>query len=151
MEEDTAAHVTAKLEDAIDKVLEGTATLARQFSKLHSEEYVRILAPARIAIYVTLQAIYADRPDLRPEDDAPEGNDGEALVTPEVPEIERAQDGEVVQSVKSLFRDAHRLLNEARVEIRFATGIRLPAHEAGLPTLDSAADAIQEALARLGT
>lgn len=61
MEQDTITHVSAMLEDAIDKVLEGMATLAL-FSKRRLEEHLRVLVPARVAIYVTLQAIYADRP-----------------------------------------------------------------------------------------
>jgi hypothetical protein len=61
MEQDTITHVSAMLEDAIDKVFKGTATLA-QFSKRRLEEHLHVLAPARVAIYATLQAIYADRP-----------------------------------------------------------------------------------------
>jgi hypothetical protein len=147
MEPTAEAAVTSKLEDAIDKVLESTATIA-QFSKRGFEEYVRILAPARLGIYVTLQGIYADRPDLRPQD-LSEQNEGEALVVPEVPDIERAFDGEAMEHVKTLLRDAQRLLNEAQVGMRFVPGLRLPSPDSGLPTLEGAADAISEAIARL--
>jgi hypothetical protein len=143
--------VTAKLEEAIDKVLESTARIA-QFSKGEFDEYARLLAPARLGIYVTLQAIYAERPELRPK---PPVQSEKESVEPELAEereaddVQPASDADAAYRAKSLLRDAYRLLAEAREGIRFVRGLPRAPMNSDLPSLAGAADAIQTAIRRL--
>jgi hypothetical protein len=150
MEHQTAAVVVSKLEDAIDKVLEGTGTIAR-VSKRQFEEYVQLLTSARLGIYVSLHGIYAEHPDLSPKtpSEAEESED-DLPVKLEMPSRDRPLDARTLEKVRDLFRNAYQLVGEVQAAMRMTTTASSdPERSTGLPTLGDAAAALERVLARL--